>query len=146
MLDWLPNPLHKLDYPNQLGLPDHTAEAKCEDGGRLLAFVWGQGQPRAPYYLQLWYEPPPLEEGADPLPVRAPTLEELTDAIHQHTPRGALMTLPPMLSLGADFEPPEPRGSVGVSAIQGGAASGTVAGRRWKLGGGEPGGMPGIER
>lgn len=67
--------------------PSRKARAPTADGGQLTAVLLGE--PPGPMLLYLEFEPRGLEEGEGPDP-RAPTLEEIGDAVRVLSPPGAL--------------------------------------------------------
>lgn len=132
-----------LPFPKREGQPYPTAlhELECDDGGQLQLLVFGDGMGTQPAEAVLAYLSPearelpntltPAErsgamtvqaEATDELrpnwpPARYPFLEEILDAVNYCLPRGMILRMPDLVSLGAD-ETEQPMLGVGIIPLQ----------------------------
>lgn len=141
MYDWFERRI--LPFPKRQGQPYPTAmwELECDDGGQLQLLVFGDGMGTKPAEAVLAYLSPEARELPDTLtpaeragalqvaasaadevrpnwpPARYPFLEEIMDAVNYCLPRGMVLRIPDLVSLGAQ-EAEQPMLGVGIIPLQ----------------------------
>ena len=129
MLDWQVALIPPAYVPDPTRPPECAWRAQLAEGEALCALVWGDGGPRTPYLVHLIFEPAAAPEGADPLPSRFPTVEELHAALDAVLPAGVQLHRVPIYS-GEPSTRDALYGPVSVICIQVGTQEGSPAAKR----------------
>jgi len=122
--------------PEETVAVESICYAPTWDGGTIWATVMGQGTPGLPWVVRVDYEPSEAHPRAYGDSARAPSLEEILEALQFVGTPGALFSFLPIVVQGDGVPVVEWLDGPRVRLRQVAAAMGSQAGTRWALGGG----------